>query len=452
MMCSKREKIVVGLLFVLIVECTSESDSNQKPKLNIAIIGAGTSGLASARYSIASGHSVTVFEQNADLGGVWAYTDAVGKNQYGVNIHSSMYEELRTNAPYQLMELPGHHYPNDTDQFPRHSDVLKYLHSYADRFDITKHIKFNHLVVRVLPLEEDKWEIVVKELPSDEFITKIFDIVFVCNGHFFAPSSPEIEDAQEFRGKLIHSHDFRTAEAFRDEDVLVVGMGASGIDLSMKLLDVAESVTVSVTNRSTLGQIPPEIIVREKVRRLTSNGAEFADGSKGSFTVVIYATGYSYSYPFLSVDSGIHVHNDFVQPLYKQIINIYHPTMAFIGIQKYVIVYHLYDIQAQFALKFLSGEKKLPSKAEMSRKYYETDRQFQLDWDIKKQGFEEFVSTQRQYLNELSALADIEKIPEVFNALSYDAVKVFFQHPIIVRKYKINVIDSEHFTKEWQGE
>lgn len=121
----------------------------------------------------------------------------------------------RTNAPRQLMELPGHYFPNDTTTYPLHSEVLKYLKSYADHFGVSNHIQFNHLVERVLPIENDKWEIVVKDLPNDKFITKIYDAVFVCNGHFFERYSPEFEGADIFKGKIVHSHDFRKAEAFR---------------------------------------------------------------------------------------------------------------------------------------------------------------------------------------------------------------------------------------------
>lgn len=66
----------------------------------------------------------------------------------------------------------------------------------------------------MLPIENDKWEIIVKDLPNDRFMTQIYDAIFVCNGHFSEPFIPEIESANEFEGKLMHSHDFRTAEAF----------------------------------------------------------------------------------------------------------------------------------------------------------------------------------------------------------------------------------------------
>lgn len=77
-------------------------------------------------------------------------------------------------------------------------------------------------------------------------------------------------------------------------------MGPSGIDLSMQLLSVAKSVAVSVKNRTILGEISPEIIVSDSIKRFTADGAEFVDGSKRSFTAVIFATG-----KLISIDSQL---------------------------------------------------------------------------------------------------------------------------------------------------
>lgn len=55
--------------------------------------------------------------------------------------------------------------------------------------------------------------------------------------------------------------------------------------------------------------------------------------------------GYNYTFPFLSVDSGIHVDSNFVQPLYKHIFNIEHPTMAFFGITSGIATTHMLDLQ-----------------------------------------------------------------------------------------------------------
>lgn len=63
--------------------------------VNIAVIGAGVSGICSAKNAILQGFNVTVYEQTEQIGGVWYHTDQVGKDKYGVNIHTSMYKGLR---------------------------------------------------------------------------------------------------------------------------------------------------------------------------------------------------------------------------------------------------------------------------------------------------------------------------------------------------------------------
>lgn len=62
--------------------------------LNIIIIGAGPSGLCSAKYALAHGFNVTIYDQADQLGGIWNYTEKTGKNQFGV-IPSPMYRDLR---------------------------------------------------------------------------------------------------------------------------------------------------------------------------------------------------------------------------------------------------------------------------------------------------------------------------------------------------------------------
>lgn len=114
-----------------------------------------------------------------------------------------------------MMEFPHYDFPFETRAFPTQPQMLKYLHSYADHFNVKKHIKFNHLVVRIVPIENDKWEVISKDLPNDKFSTAIFDAVFVCNGHFFKPNIPAIEGIDNFNGNIIHTHDVRKFEDFR---------------------------------------------------------------------------------------------------------------------------------------------------------------------------------------------------------------------------------------------
>jgi cation diffusion facilitator CzcD-associated flavoprotein CzcO len=63
----------------------------------VAVIGAGAAGLAAARQLNSCPHlfQFSVFEQAAQLGGTWVYTDLIGQDEFGLPVHSSMYKSLR---------------------------------------------------------------------------------------------------------------------------------------------------------------------------------------------------------------------------------------------------------------------------------------------------------------------------------------------------------------------
>lgn len=63
--------------------------------MRIAVIGAGTAGMCAAKHALAQGNMVTVFEQAKDVGGTWIYTENVGTDDYGLDVHSSMYKGLQ---------------------------------------------------------------------------------------------------------------------------------------------------------------------------------------------------------------------------------------------------------------------------------------------------------------------------------------------------------------------
>lgn len=97
-MSSTPNQIVFALLLLIKIHQIGSSAVPIEVKntnLNIAVIGAGVTGLVSARHAIDQGHNVIVYEQSEEIGGLWVYTDRTGTNEYGVNIHTAMYTGLR---------------------------------------------------------------------------------------------------------------------------------------------------------------------------------------------------------------------------------------------------------------------------------------------------------------------------------------------------------------------
>lgn len=65
------------------------------------------------------------------------------------------------------------------------------------------------------------------------------------SSNYSNPAIPDIKGSDIFRGKIMHSHSYRDAESFKDNSVLVVGCGASGLDVSFGASKVAKNVNIN---------------------------------------------------------------------------------------------------------------------------------------------------------------------------------------------------------------
>lgn len=118
------------------------------------------------------------------------------------------------------------------------------------------------------------------------------------------------------------------------------------MDLAYEISKQAKRVTLSHHQHPEPKTIfPANVDMRPDIKCLTENGAQFTDGSEQTYTVIFYCTGYKYTFPFLSIDCGIAVEDNYVQPLYKHCININRPTMALIGLPFYVCASQMFDLQ-----------------------------------------------------------------------------------------------------------
>ncbi len=107
------------------------------------ILGAGTSGLTVAKNFLQANIPFDCLEREDDLGGNWNY----GKP------NSSVYASTHLISSKALTEYTDYPMPEDYPEFPNHRLVLGYLRGYAEKFGLTDHIQFNTEVERVEPAE-----------------------------------------------------------------------------------------------------------------------------------------------------------------------------------------------------------------------------------------------------------------------------------------------------------
>lgn len=201
----------------------------------VAIIGAGPSGITAIKNFADQGFEVTAFDRCEGVGGNWRFNDPSG--------HSSVFETTHLISSKYTSFYEDFPLPEDTPDYPSHSELLSYFNAYADHFDIKKLIKFNTEVTQCKKIDGDRWQVEWNALGSDEKITEEFDALVVCNGHHHEPRYPDYPG--EFTGELIHSHDFKSARPFEDKRVLVIGGGNSACDVAVETARVSKTTAIS---------------------------------------------------------------------------------------------------------------------------------------------------------------------------------------------------------------
>ncbi|XP_059486507.1 senecionine N-oxygenase-like [Neocloeon triangulifer] len=420
----------------------------------VAVIGAGPAGLAAARHFTAAGSpfECTVFEQGDDLGGTWRLSEHVGTDYRGRQVHSSMYKNLRTNLPKEIMCYPDYPFPEYPESYVKSGKVLKYLEDYASQFDLRRLIKFNRVVLEVLPVksaEEDKtypeWKVTTLDIVTSKKETNLFDGIMVCNGHHSDPEIPEVEGIEKFGGHVMHSHDYRESTPFKGQRVLVVGAGPSGLDIALEVSKEAKTVTLShhmktpeINFHGNVNQAPDiECFMYEKI-------IKFVNGSLQEFDSVIFCTGYRNSFPFLHKDCKITTDGYGVEPLYKHMINIEYPTMCLTGLVTFVCPFQLLDLQARFSFSLMSGKCDLPSKEEMYEEL-RADQEWRRNKGLGPRQAHKLGSLQQQYYDELAQIAHIESIDVVVSKLSLESTKRIFSDLCTFREAKFKIIDKENY-------
>ncbi|XP_022920140.2 uncharacterized protein [Onthophagus taurus] len=406
--------------------------------MKVAIIGAGLSGLTSLKHCMAENYFVDVFEQTGLIGGVWNYSDQYGIDEDGIPIHTVMYKDLTTNLPKDLMTLNEFPYPDHPPSYLPQERVLKYFQDYTKHFNLLPHIKFFSQVIKVEPTNSTKWEITIKDLKTKMIQTKEYDAVMVCNGHYHSPRYPNIPGKEKFNGKQLHSSVYRTPDIFKDKKVLIIGAGASGVDIAEKVEKVAEKVIISF-NKENLFKLSKTLNLKPLVKEIYEDGVIFVDGTNENVDVIIYCTGYLYKFPFLSERCGIKIDNRWVKYLYKSVINVEYPTMGFIGITWECCVVPVTETQVRFFVASLKQTFPLPSKEEMMEdinnhlKYIKS-----LGWtekDMHRCGVD-----QGRYFDDVTSTARIEKVPSVLHKLYLQVRKDRSN-----RKVYYKVIDDDNF-------
>ncbi|KAJ5735808.1 uncharacterized protein N7483_000933 [Penicillium malachiteum] len=358
------------------------------PVRRVAVIGAGSSGLAANRYLLAERYfeKIDVYEQQSSVGGVWNYTprslkvgmsttvphlnphepvqEPIWTNQpegtSELNFVSPLYAEPETNIPKDLMRYSDQPFPEEAQLFPKHHTTSSNL------IQQVKDVKLKNP-------ELSTCDLTTRNLHTGTETTSMYDAVVVASGHFAVPYIPEISGIEAwdrpYPKAISHSKFYDSAEEFRSKKVIVVGSSASGLDIGAQINQSSKGkVIVSQKSESYLAALVPsdKIIHSEIVSFLTPSeydrAVQFADGHiEKEVDAIVFCTGYFYSFPFLeSIKPSFITHGWRTMNVYQQLIFIDHPTLAFPMLSQRVIPFPMAENQASVFSRVWSGRIHLP--------------------------------------------------------------------------------------------
>ncbi|KAI1619535.1 dimethylaniline monooxygenase (N-oxide forming) [Exophiala viscosa] len=374
----------------------------------IAVIGAGPVGVSCAKYLLAENvfDTIDIYEQRDGVGGIWnlsvpersrhipvpqtdpRYGQKV-QDDSSLEFESPLYDYLETNIPKQLMAFSDVPFPEDDPLFPSHQAVLRYLEKYAQ--DVKHLIRFSTAVTDIrLVVDQatgqERWNVVAQGLTRKKTTSAFYDAVVVANGHYTVPYVPDIKGIAKWNATypevIIHSKAYRRPEDFKDKKVLVIGNSASGLDIATQIAKYCKGpVLLSARSVSAFGTLPPA-----EWREDVDEVVDFLSQEEGNRAVrfrsgrivkdldsIVFATGYFYTFPFLSgllppiVTDGLRIRG-----LYQDLFHIEHPTLAFPVVNLKVIPFPLSQNEGALIARVWSGRLDIPPTLEM--KQWELDK------------------------------------------------------------------------------
>ena len=210
-------------------------------KVDIVVIGAGQAGLSAAYHlaqlGLAPHRGFVVLDQAPRAGGAWQFR----------------WPTLTLSTVNRLHDLPGLPFADVVDARQAEVEaaiaVPRYFAEYERRFALPV---YRPVKVTVVCDRGDRFRVESDSLDPSTGSGQVISARGIINatGTWESPYIPEYPGRERFRGRQLHTRDYRSAEEFRGQHVIVVGAGISAIQLLDEVSRVA--TTTWVTRR------PPE--------------------------------------------------------------------------------------------------------------------------------------------------------------------------------------------------
>jgi cation diffusion facilitator CzcD-associated flavoprotein CzcO len=193
------------------VSPTTDPDGEPAHEVDVAVIGAGQAGLTSGyflrRAGFEPGPGLVLLDANPGPGGAWQHR----------------WSTLRFGATHRLYPLPDFPLGRVDDELPASQIVSSYYADFEHHFDLQV-----RRPVRVLAVRPDVGKRLLVESDTGSWSARA---LVNASGTWTKPFWPAYPGASTFRGRQLHTVDYRRPQEFAGRHVVIVGGGNSAVQL-----------------------------------------------------------------------------------------------------------------------------------------------------------------------------------------------------------------------------
>ncbi len=294
-------------------------------KADIVVIGAGQAGLSSAYHlqqlGLKSWKNYLILDKSPGAGGAWQYR----------------WPSLTLTTVNRVHDLPGLRFSDAVDvgdEVKASVAVPQYYAAYEQKFELPV---IRPQTVTVVCERAGRFRV---ETEQGGFSARG---IINATGTWETPYIPAYPGAESFKGRQLHTHDYKTADEFAGKHVIVVGGGISALQLLDEISRVTSTTWVTrqepqfrdqpftpedgraavaiVEDRVRRGLVPGSVVsvtgipwtpalraakARGVLNRLpmftdiTENGVRWADGTEQRADVILWCTGFRSSLDHLA--------------------------------------------------------------------------------------------------------------------------------------------------------
>lgn len=193
---------------------------------SVAIVGAGFGGLAAAIELLRHSHTdLTVFERSEHVGGVW---------------QANQYPGAACDVPSVIYQFSFALKPDWSRRYGTQAEIRRYLDEVATEHGVKEKVRFGTEVVRAT------WDEAAAEwiLDLGNGSQERFGVLYCANGQLSRPKIPDVPGREDFAGSQFHSAEWDHGVDLTGRRVVVVGGGASAIQVVPAIADRCAHLTV----------------------------------------------------------------------------------------------------------------------------------------------------------------------------------------------------------------